>query len=927
MTMDDSPTVAPTGQSTSNSTPQAGNDEDDDWNESNNENDTSIVEISPRPPLAVPLLQYVLTTCPLNRRFEPMLAGDDGTTTPPLCDANSSVLKATTRTNSNSPEEETAAAAWQCGRALGLRLVDNVMGNEEQPPILETGNLSGWADHFIPPSNTIINSSNNNNNNNSNSSSSVNETGQQEQEQSNVGLAISLWLIPAANNSLNDPNHKNDHQQEPIFTLAIPQSNDTTATTSTTGGCFGRYNLQIAQYQNHFLLRYTDNDAARSCRVLYIQQWDLWSQMSRNASTNSSQPETQEQLLQKHDNTMLTHLVVVLGAGETSIYINGQGIPPLVGLSNDFSTSAESSLSLLSHWSQDLRLQLFGTTAATTRNPPQSPRFAGSIHQVALYNQTLSPVQVDALFRQGLVNVTQMWRNATNNSTDNETLPTLIVDIPKHAVIIPQHVVQEHNQQTSVQVVLSTPNISNTVLQLAMEIASIPNHGQLTETSTEGHYQTMTLPPSPLSVGDLVRLPMGASHVSVEYTFSSLQTCPHKTNNDLGEKAETKYKEEDVCYTFFNEPRFNAYGTDLKNPPESFSYRLVALDADGYPIIVQHQQHRSQEPLAAKDEASAIWASSVVSQPISVQHVNHAPILTKPSQDDLIRMSNLVDDSTRVLFIEGAAVSDPLDFNINRIRVDIWTQGGNTTTSGAGRVALNRQYRHLADFKACSGRTDSEWQCVGGGIDDGGDSNIQQTHRRMTFIAIPDDVNLILHRLQYHYDAAASGRGAAGGQEEEDVVQIGLAMYDGQGGDCLSANEHARWDERVGNTVPTLHDLGCVKVEALIQVPVLAAAGYDDSGNGVKDDATGGGFFNTDLDSFGLADLLFWSFVILILCVMCCCIERLRHCLARGTPIGNLDADSDDNHNGSDDSSRSSIDTGHTKRVCNHCTCKAQDIL
>ena len=194
----------------------------------------------------------------------------------------------------------------------------------------------------------------------------------------------------------------------------------------------------------------------------------------------------------------------------------------------------------------------------------------------------------------------------------------------------------------------------------------------------------------------------------------------------------------------------------------------------------------------------------------------------------------------------------------------------------------------------------------------------------MTFIAIPDDVNLILHRLQYHYDTAASRRGADAGQADE-AIEIGLSVYDGQGGDCLSAQEHAVWDERVGNTVPTLHPSGCFKVEALIYVPALAAASGDDSGNDAQDDT---GFFNTDLDSFGVADLLFWCFAILTICVLCCCIERLRHCLARGTPIGILDADNDDNVSAADDSSLASIgDVGHTERACNHCTCKAQDIL
>lgn len=270
---------------------------------------------------------------------------------------------------------------------------------------------------------------------------------------------------------------------------------------------------------------------------------------------------------------------------------------------------------------------------------------------------------------------------------------------------------------------------------------------------------------------------------------------------------------------YFTTPSTNARGVDLGLPRESFEFGLVLLD-----------------------ELGGIHRSPSVSQTIHIVHVNHIPSLETPEK---IQQSN--DDGEPVV-VNDIRLTDR-DMDMNRVRVDLST--------AFGRLSLNPFHRSMADFDSCRARTFSSWQCVGDGVAD----------RSMTFVAVPSAVNLILQDLVYEPIVL---------MEDHVVIQI----YDGQGGDCLSAQEHELPLQNGSHA--TIHR-GCFQVNSTI--PILPPPPSRSDDNGIF------GIPNLDFRRFDLADLLFWLVVLVMIVGCCACVRSCRRCMARGTTI---DADDDE---------------------------------
>jgi len=252
---------------------------------------------------------------------------------------------------------------------------------------------------------------NNNNNNNNNTKSILETTSSLEklqrylQDTHSTGLSISLWLQPATTNF---------DTIQPILTVGATTRNKLEDDSS---GCPG-FDLQISQYRNHFLLHYTDNDPAQSCRILLLRQLSLTHQM--------------------------THFVVVWSNIETSIYVDNEAV--LWGLPNHFNTT-------LLHWNVSDTMQLFG-------NYQSKDVFQGSIYQVSLFDQALNTFQVSSLYEEGIVYV--------------EASPLVLVAQAWNNVTL----AQDASRPTTIW--LGGSNTSTPNLQLAMKILSSPQHGQLT---------------------------------------------------------------------------------------------------------------------------------------------------------------------------------------------------------------------------------------------------------------------------------------------------------------------------------------------------------------------------------------------------------------------------------------------------------------
>jgi hypothetical protein len=618
----------------------------------------------------IPLEQYVLTPC---ETVYPSLAGE-ATLTGSLISSNGDELV-------------------DCGVAAGIfatsATVTSTVSSDGTRPgigaIMETrSTLAAFRQHF--------------------------------QQSLRTGLAISLWLQPSADGV---------QVQQPILTAGSIIRKD--GLQDQESGCSG-YNVLLGQYQGHLLVKYTDNDPAKSCRVLLVRSVDLVP-------------------------NQLTHVAVVWSASQTDIYMDGQ--PVVTGAPNAFDTT-------LTNWDPSGSWQLLS-------NYQSDAVFTGSILQFSLLDQALTPTQVSAIYDQGLVLVepqeppvleAEAWANAT----------------------IPQ------GWMSPVTLRLGGPRVSTAKLPLMVQILSLPREGVLT---LQGQHS------DPLVVNSRLPLPFNTSGLAVDYTLGSAD--------------------------YFSAPSINGYGVDLQLNAETFDFRLVTLDV-------------TQENIVA--------ASPLVAQSLQVVHVNHPPTMRAP--DEALQS---LEDPTEFVVVDGIQLLDALDFNLDRVRVDAW--------SNVGQLTLNSANRLRADFSSCADRTYSAWQCIGDGVLD----------RNVTFAAIPDDVASIFAKLRYN--------SLVPGMEDEITIRVS----DGVGGSCLSQQEHDKYSAGLGNTVKTIHG-ECFQVQAVIRVPAVVIA--------KQDGASESGLFgipNTDFKNFGLADFLFWVFFATVLISVLTCARRCLRCLARGKAV------------------------------------------
>jgi hypothetical protein len=577
------------------------------------------------------------------------------------------------------------------------------------------------------------------------------------------GWSVSVWFTSPLL-----PSDYVDRILEPILTLGLSDSiNETDGDNNTTtsffsGGCGGYY-FQLAQYQQHLVVSFQDTDAAQSCRILVVRGVPLQGNVAATVTFSET---------------------------TTSIYLNDRAILTDIPYVADAAGWTQASQSTL---------QLFSSSHPSTTITPTMP-FQGSIQQVSLFDEALTPEEVAQVVHQGVVYA--------------EPSQIVLLGEPSPDVVL----AQDDGLEKRTMFWLGSANASTTFLPLALQVITLPSRGKV---SLQGHAE-------PLS--ELTNVSSSSSSSSSNYILVPLAV------NSTGVWMEYRLTASD----YFTVPSVDAHGNDLSLPAESFEYRVVTVSDPTEPMALS--------PLAT---------SPRVTQVIQVQHVNHRPIWNVPQQ----AKASVVEGLPNV-YLGQLQLLDPLDRNVDRVRVDLWALQGYLT--------LDPDHVHLADFKSCAQRVYSDWQCVGNGVED----------RRMTFLAVPDDVERILANLVYE------------GFVPGDSDQVGLLAYDGTGGACLDPKEHARGGGTLNwATEATIHR-ECFQVQVTIQIPAVQLVlqpNDSDEESGIF------GIPNTNLTSFGTADLLFWVALISVLVTCFTCLRQCcPNCLARGAGIVPEDYDSEE---------------------------------
>jgi hypothetical protein len=320
-------------------------------------------------------------------------------------------------------------------------------------------------------------------------------------------------------------------------------------------------------------------------------------------------------------------------------------------------------------------------------------------------------------------------------------------------------------------------NDTTSILKLGVQVTSLPVHGVLSIVTDSDKQDILK--------DQVIPLPLGLNEVEVKYKLTST--------------------------SYFNVPTIAADGTDLGLEPESVQFRLVALNAD----------------------SEVAEVSPTVTQYVTVVHVNHRPVLNTPEEAVL----GVADPSKAGIF--DIDFDDPSDFNLDRVRVDVW--------ANHGKLTLIQEYRIYADFDCRQGDA-TAWKCAGDGSGD----------RNMTFVAIPDNIPFILRNLAYD--------NLKPGTKDEVVIRIS----DGSGGMCLSEEEHVSYGQSLGNTFTSVRS-ECFQVQGTIKVPEYDA----DSGTGNDED----GKLNF------WVRLVFWTLFSVLMFVCFCWGRKIPSCLARGQAV------------------------------------------
>jgi hypothetical protein len=265
-------------------------------------------------------------------------------------------------------------------------------------------------------------------------------------------------------------------------------------------------------------------------------------------------------------------------------------------------------------------------------------------------------------------------------------------------------------------------------------------------------------------------------------------------------------------------------------------------------------------------EQRTLAASGLVTQTVNIQHVNHAPTWNNVNEAIVTVVNSMPSYN-----FSYPSLMDDSDLNLHRVRVDLTVQHG--------RISLNIETLHLADFDFCNMRSYSAWQCTKDGVN----------KKRISFVAVPGDVSDILAGLSYE--------GFVAGNEDNLVMDV----YDGVGGQCLDKREHEAWNNNWrtdSSSQASTVFRGCYHVQSSIKIPSTTISGESKSGGSKLLS-----YMNLDFKNFGSADIVFWA----VFFAVCYCLYHLirdccPNCLARGARV------QPDNHGSQDETQKAEVE-------------------
>ncbi|VEU34763.1 unnamed protein product [Pseudo-nitzschia multistriata] len=583
-------------------------------------------------------------------------------------------------------------------------------------------------------------------------------------------LAVEVWFSPFR--SVGDAEAMEDFL--PIVSVAAPL-NDTDSNgrgrnaRPSRDPCEGRQ-LVIGQrgrilelhYRDHYEYLsddYFDNDddddsmgydkqdsPQYACQILRLTQWKLEENKTEQTEyalvTNSISSTTTKELAK------LNHLVVAWKESGSILQVfgNGESIASINLLSTGTgggSERANLNPDFLRSWDQSFRLQVFSDSRRwfETRNPGTGEThtkksgdvdeenktsntdvrnvFPGTIHNVAIYTQQLDKESVKNLYREG-VEMREDPSKAFFEDPENPFEPLRLVASPiASSTEDPSNSGASVVQGRSALISVGGLDVSNSTTSLwdtMVEIVNIPRYGDLIGPDN-----------SNVRVGDRIRLEEGYARTGLIYRH--------------------------VQKDYFSVPTTSFHGTLLPNaklPRESFSYCLVSVRKGN-----DHPEFDREQIILGR--------SKIVRQEVTIFHRNHPPTL-RGVPDEIIQPDRQpTGPGTRPWATLGNHIilSDEADYDIDRVKIDIWTQNGTLT------IDLEEQeLQTLAKITKCANPSPPR----AGGIDwicDG------QKDRNMTFLATPSDVSRILSNLIYtalYWDQSDS---------------IYLRVSDGTGGPCI----------------------------------------------------------------------------------------------------------------------------------------------
>jgi len=441
-----------------------------------------------------PLLdRYVLSKCPMAAATAPTAAGDDGAFAPVYVFPSSTAKPSSYFGNLVATAATSGENYFACDVAGGLRIAFNSSATNvgEKSVVVESQNTLRTLQEALL---------------------AANPDGDRDEN----GFSLEVFVFPSfTGDSTTDGDGS---YEQPILSVGAAEASDG-------GGNSCPADLRLGQSRRHLVLRYVDDDAARSCRVLVLTNFFPPPPIDDGDGGSATPPPAE-----------VVHVVVTWTDRYTSLYRDG--VPVIRNAPNQFDTT-------LRAWNPQGKLRLFASSSSSSAT---TTTFRGSVQQVSFFDRAIDQREALDLYRRGI----SLYDPDRDGSivfvgVDEVTRITgaSIAQNSKGRVRIP---VPQFRIGTTGGESLSSADVAAAVLTLAVEVLAVPRLG------------TLAIGDEPVALRRYYKGPIDGGGVG-------------GVNDQLAFQYALSSNES------FTVPPLNAKGVRLPLlEEESFAFRLVALD-------------------------------------------------------------------------------------------------------------------------------------------------------------------------------------------------------------------------------------------------------------------------------------------------------------------------------------------------------------